>query len=84
MAPQGDAIRIGNYVRLERDIPATNSWRFAFVGDTHVPLTAVPGEMASAVANDDAQLLLIAGDVIDAGSNCPPSTFETQLTTWRE
>jgi len=82
-APQGDAIRIYNYVRLVRDIPVTNSWKFAFVGDTHVPLSGVPGEIASAVAGDDAKLLIIAGDVIDAGSNCPAATFESELATWR-
>jgi len=27
-----------NYVRFVRDLPRTNSWRFAFVGDTHTPL----------------------------------------------
>ena len=81
-APQGDAVRICNYVRLVRDIPVTSAWRFAFVGDTHVPLTTVPGEIASAVADDDAKLLIIAGDVIDAGANCSQSTFETELTTW--
>jgi hypothetical protein len=82
-APQGDAIRIYNYVRLVRDLPATKAWRFAFVGDTHVPLTGVPGEIASAVVGDDAKLLLLAGDVIDAGSNCPAATFESELATWR-
>jgi PKD repeat protein len=82
-APQGDAIRIYNYVRLVRDIPVTNSWKFAFVGDTHVPLSGVPGEIASAVGGDDAKLLIIAGDVIDAGSNCPAATFESELATWR-
>ena len=82
-APQGDAIRIYNYVRLVRDIPATNSWRFAFVGDTHVPLTTVPGEIASAVVNDDAKLLIVAGDIIESGTACSPATFMDQLTTWR-
>jgi PKD repeat protein len=83
LAPQGDAIRIYNYVRLVRDIPVTNTWRFAFVGDTHVPLTAIPAEIASAVVNDDAKFLIIAGDVTESGTDCSLSTFTSQLTTWR-
>ncbi len=83
LAPQGDAIRIYNYVRLVRDIPATHSWRFAFVGDTHVPLSTVPGEIASAVVNDGVKLLVVAGDLIESGSNCLPTEFEDQLSTWR-
>ncbi len=83
LAPQGDAIRIYNYVRLVRDLPVTSAWRFAFVGDTHVPLTTVPGEIAAAVVNDDAKLLVVAGDIIESGSGCSPATFMDQLTTWR-
>ncbi len=83
LAPQGDAIRILNYVRLVRDIPVTRAWRFAFVGDTHVPLTTVPAEIAVAASNDDARFLVIAGDVTESGAACSPSTFATQLTTWR-
>ena len=83
LAPQGDAIRIFNYVRLVRDIPVTGSWRFAFVGDTHVPLTTVPGEIAAAVASDDARLLIVAGDIIESGAGCSPATFMDQLATWR-
>ena len=83
LAPQGDAVRIFNYVRLVRDIPATNAWRFAFVGDTHVPLTTVPGEIATAAVGDDARFLIVAGDVAESGSNCSPATLTTQLTEWR-
>ena len=83
LAPQGDAIRIYNYVRLVRDIPVTSAWRFAFVGDTHVPLTTVPGEIAAAVVNDDAKLLIVAGDLTESGADCSDITFVSQLTTWR-
>lgn len=83
LAPQGDAVRIYNYVRLVRDIPVTNAWRFAFVGDTHVPLTTIPAEIATAAINDDAKFLIIAGDVTESGAGCSLSTFTTQLTTWR-
>ena len=70
IAPQGDAMRIYNYVRLVRDIPVTGAWRFAFVGDTHVPLTTVPGEIAAAVVSADAKLLIVAGDITESGAGC--------------
>jgi len=82
-APQGDAVRIYNYARLVRDIPATNSWRFAFVGDTHIPLTTIPAEIAGAVVSDDAKFLIVAGDLTESGAACSTSTFASQLATWR-
>lgn len=82
-APQGDAVRIFNYVRLVRDIPVTNTWRFAFVGDTHTPLSSIPAEIAAAVVGDDARFLIVAGDIVEAGAACSPATFATQLATWR-
>ena len=83
MAPQGDAVRINNFVRLVRDIPQMNSWRFAFVGDTHIPLTTIPSEIAAAVVADDAKLLIVAGDLIESGATCQQTEFQTQLAEWR-
>lgn len=82
-APQGDAIRIYNHVRLVRDIPATNAWRFAFVGDTHTPLTGIPAEIAASVVGDDAKFLIVSGDIIDAGALATSNTVATQLAEWR-
>lgn len=83
LAPQGDAIRIYNYVRLVRDVPVTNSWRFAFVGDTHTPLTAVPAEIAASVVNDDAKFLIVAGDLVESGAAASTNTLASQLAQWR-
>jgi len=83
MAPQGDAIRIFNYVRLVRDIPATSSWRFAFFGDSHTPLTGIPSESAAAVANDDAKLLIVAGDLVESGAAASTNALASQLAQWR-
>ena len=82
-APQGDVVRIANHIRLVRDIPVTNAWRFAFVGDTHTPLSALPSEIAAAVVNDDAKFLIVAGDLVEAGAAASPSTLQSQLNTWR-
>jgi PKD repeat protein len=84
LAPQADAVRLHNYVRLVRDIPATNAWRFAFVGDTHVPLTTIASEIAAAAANDDARLLLVAGDLVESGTAASTNTLLSQLAAWRD
>ena len=81
--PQGDAVRIYNYVRLVRDMPATNAWRFAFVGDTHTPLSAIPAEIATAVANDEARLMIVAGDLVESGARASTNSLLSQLTEWR-
>lgn len=83
MAPQGDAVRLFNHVRLVRTIPVTNTWRFAFVGDTHIPLSSTPAEIAAAVVGDDARLLIVAGDIVESGAECSSNTFAGQLATWR-
>jgi PKD repeat protein len=81
--PQGDAVRIDNFVRLVRDAPATTSWRFAFVGDTHVPSTMTAAEIASAVVGDDVKLLIVDGDLAEGGAGASAASLQSQLTTWR-
>lgn len=81
--PQGDAVRIYNYVRLVRDIPASTVWRFAFVGDTHVPLSTTAAEIASAVLNDDVKLVIVDGDLVESGPGTPTNTFRNTLLAWR-
>ena len=82
--PQGDAVRIYNYVRLVRDIPASTAWRFVFVGDTHVPLTAIGAEIAAAAVDDDAKLIIVAGDLTESGAGASASTLQSELATWRD
>lgn len=82
-APQGDAVRIANFVRLVRDVPATNAWRFAFVGDTHTPLSGIPAEIAASAFADDARFLIVAGDLAESGAGASSSTLQSQLAQWR-
>ncbi|MFZ4398317.1 MAG: metallophosphoesterase family protein, partial [Kiritimatiellia bacterium] len=83
IAPQGDAVRMNNYVRLVRDTPIAGAWRFAFVGDTHTPLSSIPAEIASAVISDGAKLLIVAGDLTQSGTGVSSNALTSQLTTWR-
>ena len=82
--PQGDAVRIYNYARLVRDEPATPAWRFAFVGDTHVPLSTISAEIAAAVLNDDIKLVIVAGDLVESGPATPTNTLHDRLIAWRD
>jgi PKD repeat protein len=82
IAPQGDAVRCSNYVRLVRDIPATKAWRFAFVGDTHTPLSTIPSEIASAVVNDGVRLMIVAGDLVEVGTGSSPNVLANRLAAW--
>jgi PKD repeat protein len=82
--PQGDVVRIYNFVRLVRDEPATAAWRFAFVGDTHTPLSGIPAEIASSVVADGAKFLIVAGDLVQAGVAVSTNVLRSQLTQWRD
>jgi len=66
----------------------TGAWRFAFVGDTHVPLTSVPGEIAAAVASADAKLLIVAatspslGGLLRGNVCGPAHHLAQQMAPW--
>ena len=61
---------------------ATQPWRFAFVGDTHVPLTTTAGEIASAALADNVQFLIVAGDLVESGSGASTTVLARQLAAW--
>ena len=82
--PQGDVVRIYNFVRLVRDVPVTTAWRFAFVGDMHETLTTIPAEIASAVVADGVKLFIVAGDLTESGAAASTNTLGNQLTAWRD
>jgi hypothetical protein len=82
IAPQGDAVRCYNYVRLVRDAPTTTAWRFAFVGDTHTPLSAIPSEIADAVVADGIKLLIVAGDLVEIGTGGSTNMLANRLAMW--
>ena len=82
LAPQGDAVRCYNYIRLVRDAPASTAWRFAFVGDTHAPLSTIPAEIADAVVADGVKLLIVAGDLIEVGTGGSTNMMANRLAIW--
>ena len=67
---------------LSNAAPAT-AWRFALVGDTHVPASTVLGEMATAMVVDGVKLALFAGDIAQSGASASASTFAAQLVAWK-
>jgi PKD repeat protein len=82
--PQGDVVRIDNFVRLVRDEPPSAAWRFAFVGDTHTPLSGIPAEIASSVVAEGARFLVVGGDLVQAGAGSSPTAMRSQLELWRD
>lgn len=65
--------------------PLANSspWRFAVVGDTHVPSSSIVGEMAVAMASDGVKLVLFPGDIVQSGKAASAADTTTQLSTWK-
>ncbi|MCL4822028.1 MAG: metallophosphoesterase [Vicinamibacteria bacterium] len=61
--------------------PPPSAWRFAMVADTHVAPgeTAIPAELVAAMLGESVELVLVAGDVVDAGRGASPAELRTQL-----
>lgn len=59
------------------------TWRFAMVGDTHVPVSNILGEIATAMIADGVKVALLAGDIVDSGASASAATFATQLDAWK-
>ncbi len=70
-------------VTVNASIPLSTAWRFAVVGDTHVPSSSLLGEMASAMVSDGVKLVLLPGDIVESGAAASAATFATQLSTWK-
>jgi len=66
------------------------AWRFAMVGDTHVPILDKLGadnilsEIATAMIADGVKVALLAGDIVDAGSGVNADGFAAQLDAWKQ
>jgi hypothetical protein len=58
-------------------------WRFAVVGDTHVPASSIVSEIAASMLADGVKLALFAGDIAESGAGASASTYATQLATWK-
>lgn len=64
--------------------PGTASpWRFAVVGDTHVPSSTLLADLVPALVKEGVKLVLVPGDLVEAGAAASASTFATQLATWK-
>ncbi len=63
-----------------------DSWRFAVFGDTHVTpsQTSIPSEIVAALLEDGVSLVLVAGDLAEAGRGASLTQFRNQLLAWRE
>ena len=59
-------------------------WRFAVVGDTHVPASSIVSEIAASMLADGVKLALFAGDIAESGASASASTYATQLATWKD
>jgi len=60
-------------------------WKFVVVADTHFNrYPAILTEIAGDAVSENAQLVLIAGDLVDGGSALTTAELEMQLTNWRD
>jgi hypothetical protein len=60
------------------------AWRFAVVGDTHVPTGNLAGEIAAAALADDVELVLFPGDIVQAGLRASGAEVREQLDAWKD
>ncbi|TET38438.1 MAG: metallophosphoesterase [Planctomycetota bacterium] len=77
----------GNKAKFILPGPGTGStgpWRFAVVGDTHVTVTSseIPAEIVQSILNDNVKLVVVPGDLANAGKACSAVQFEEQLNAW--
>jgi autotransporter-associated beta strand protein len=62
---------------------ADTSWKFAVVGDTHIPSGTITGEIAASMISDGVKLAVFPGDLVDAGSGTSSATMLSQLNAWK-
>ncbi len=63
---------------------AGSAWRFAVVGDTHVPTGGLAAELAAAMAADGVELVLFPGDIVQAGLRVSGSELRAELSAWKD
>ncbi len=61
---------------------SSNAWRFIVLGDTHVAQSDTVKEMIPFMLADNPTLILVCGDLVDAGKNASGAELETQLKEW--
>ncbi|BDX38076.1 hypothetical protein CYCD_14310 [Tenuifilaceae bacterium CYCD] len=69
---------------LSNSILGQNKWRFAVVGDTHVGSSDTIAEMVPYLLADSVDLVLLPGDIVEAGKACSGDQLLAQLTAWKE
>ena len=63
---------------------ASKVWRFAVVGDTHVTYNSdTIAEMIPYFLEDDIDLILVCGDLVQGGKNASADDLETELKMWQ-
>jgi predicted phosphodiesterase len=65
---------------------ARTPWRFVMVGDTHVTESGAPiaSEMMPFIVSENPRLVLVAGDVVQAGKQCSTAQMVAQLAAFKE
>jgi len=58
-------------------------WRFAVVGDTHVPSSDTVSEMLPQMRADSIQALFVIGDLVEGGVRATSTQLKTQLARWK-
>lgn len=61
----------------------STAWRFAVVGDTHVPTAALIAEMVTSMKADGVNLVLVPGDIVEGGAGANTAELRTQLAAWK-
>lgn len=63
--------------------PSAGSWRFVVVGDTHIPNADLLAEMVPLFIEDKVEVVLVPGDIVQAGAGASASEFAQQLAQWK-
>ena len=98
--PQGDAVRIYNYVRLVRNVKVSDSnnestdttatadedvWKFVIVNDTHIPSSLAFDTIANYIAqNEVIEAIVVAGDLTETGIKSDSMMMVRQLSKWSD
>ncbi|RJP66702.1 MAG: T9SS C-terminal target domain-containing protein [Ignavibacteriales bacterium] len=60
----------------------SSAWQFVVIGDTHVAQSDTIKEMIPFILADNPSLILVCGDLVDAGRNTTAEELESQLKEW--
>lgn len=61
-----------------------NSWKFAVVGDTHVPKAYTIKKIVPKLLEDNVEVVLFVGDLIQGGKGQNAEGMVTELTEWKK